>query len=78
MFCSLIARGEGRSWRSERSWRNDEFCALFGKSRYDMSRVAATDLEHTLWYYLVSNLSNHLFLKSVYAIGDDVVGIRSA
>jgi hypothetical protein len=33
MFCSLIACGEGRSWRSEWSWRNDEFSALFSKKQ---------------------------------------------
>jgi hypothetical protein len=32
MFYSFIASDEGRSWRSERSWRNGEFCALFSKS----------------------------------------------
>jgi hypothetical protein len=32
MFQGLIARGEGRSWRSKRSRRNDEFSALSGKS----------------------------------------------
>jgi hypothetical protein len=48
MFYSFIASDEGRSWRSERSWRNGEFCALFSKSSYNMSRIAMTDLEHTL------------------------------
>ena len=68
MFCSLVASGEGRSWRSERLWRNDKFSTLFSKSSYDMSRIATTVLKHTSLYSLVSSLSNDLYLKSIHAI----------
>jgi hypothetical protein len=68
MFCSLIVCKEGRSWQARRARNNDEFCALSGKSRCDISHTATDILKHSLRCPLACSLQSDLFFAPMHAI----------